>query len=354
MPVFRYQFSSHRGQPVILIRFDRDQQTLNYLQELPDLKWSQSKKAWYVPDTIFYRKEFRLDLTYEEIPTDGKIHAVNKPELLLFIQTLKLMGYSGNTQRTYQYEFMQLLLILKSKSVRDCDEITVRNYFLYCINRLKLTEATLHSRMNAVKFYFEKVLKRDRFFYDIPRPKKALQLPLSFHQNEIKQLFSVTTNLKHNTLLKVCYGMGLRVSEIINLKIIDIDSHKMQVLVERAKGKKDRYVNLPESLLSQLRSYYKKYKPKKYLFEGVNNEQFSVRSVQQIFKEAKDKAQISRRGGIHSLRHSFATHLLENGTDIRFIQELLGHNDIKTTYVYTHVMDSAIRKIKSPLDDLNA
>jgi len=352
MPILRYQYSSHRGKPVILILFDRDQHTINYLQQLPDIKWSQTKKAWYVPDTPYYRKEFLLDESYSDAIPTARVHLVNQPELQRFVQVLKLMGYSVNTQRTYQSEFMQLLTILKSNPVQDCDETTIRNYFMYCINRLKLTESSLHSRINAIKFYFEKVLKREKFFYDIPRPKKAHQLPKSFNQKEISLLFKVTTNLKHNTILKICYGMGLRLSEIINIKIIDIDSENMQVLVERAKGKKDRYVNLPESLLTQLREYYKKYKPKKYLFEGVHGEQFSARSVQQIFKEAKDRAQIQRKGGIHSLRHSFATHLLENGTDIRFIQELLGHNDIKTTLVYTHVSDNSIRKIKSPLDDL--
>ncbi|MCU0440566.1 MAG: tyrosine-type recombinase/integrase, partial [Raineya sp.] len=144
--------------------------------------------------------------------------------------------------------------------------------------------------------------------------------------------------------------MGLRVSEISFLKISDIDSGSMRVLIERAKGKKDRYVNLPESILEQLREYYKNYKPKKYLFEGQYGEQYSIRSIQQVFKQAMKKAKINKKIGIHSLRHSFATHLLEQGTDIRFIQELLGHQDLKTTLQYTHVSEKSIKKIKSPLD----
>ena len=153
-------------------------------------------------------------------------------------------------------------------------------------------------------------------------------------------------------MLKLCYGLGLRVSEIVNLKITDIDSYSMQVLIEQAKGKKDRYVNLPESILPQLRSYFIEYKPKKHLFEGQYGGQYSTRSAQQVFKNALQKAKINKTVGIHSLRHSFATHLLEQGTDIRFIQELLGHNDIKTTLIYTEVSNKSIRKIISPLDTL--
>jgi site-specific recombinase XerD len=169
---------------------------------------------------------------------------------------------------------------------------------------------------------------------------------------DIKKLFEVTTNLKHNTMLKLCYGMGLRVSEIVNLKITDIDSKNMQVFIERAKGKKDRYVNLPLSILEQLRVYFKEYKPKKYLFEGQYGDQYSTRSAHQVFKDALKKAKINKGVGIHGLRHSFATHLLEAGTDVTFIQQLLGHNDLTTTMRYTHVSKQSIKNIKSPLDNI--
>lgn len=153
-------------------------------------------------------------------------------------------------------------------------------------------------------------------------------------------------------MLKLCYGAGLRVSEIVNLKITDIDSSNMQLFIEKAKGKKDRYVNLPESILEQLRAYYKEYKPKRYLFEGQYGDKYSIRSAQKVFQNAMEKAKINKDVGIHGLRHSFATHLLEAGTDIRFIQELLGHKDLKTTLLYTHVTNNSIKKIKSPLDNI--
>lgn len=147
--------------------------------------------------------------------------------------------------------------------------------------------------------------------------------------------------------------MGLRVSEIVNLKITDIDSKTMQVLIERAKGKKDRYVNLRKSILEQLRIYFKDYRPKKYLFGNQYGEPYSIRSAQKVFSSALKKAGINKVVGIHGLRHSYATHLLERGTDISYIQNLLGHNDIKTTLRYTHVSKKSIQNIESPLDTMD-
>ena len=153
-------------------------------------------------------------------------------------------------------------------------------------------------------------------------------------------------------MLKLCYGMGLRVSEIVNLKVRDIDSTRMQVLIEAAKGKKDRYVNLPESILEPLRLYYHNYRPRIYLFEGQFGGQYTIRSVQQVFKAAMLKAGINKSVGIHGLRHSFATHLLEAGTDMVFIQKLLGHSNIKTTEIYAQISRNSLGNVRSPLDDL--
>jgi integrase/recombinase XerD len=316
------------------------------------VSWSYSQKSWYVLDTLHYRRRFGLMLPSAGKGVLGHIHPINQPALVALIEMLQMKAYSESTLKTYRNEFAQLLYLLKANSVNELTADRLRGYFLYCINTLKLSENTLHSRINAVKFYFEQVLHRQKFFFDIPRPKKPSILPKVIHAKDIKQLFEVTANLKHNTMLKLCYGMGLRVSEIVNLKVTDIDSKSMQVLVQRAKGKKDRYVNLPESVLLQLREYFRQYRPKKYLFEGQYGEPYSTRSAQQVFKAALKKSRVNKDIGIHGLRHSFATHLLENGTDIKFIQELLGHNDIKTTLRYTHVSQRSLKKVKSPLDTM--
>jgi site-specific recombinase XerD len=281
-----------------------------------------------------------------------KISDVNQPALDTLREKLLLKGYSRNTQRTYYYEFAQLLYLLKDLDVKGMDAERIRRYFLYCIEKLQMTESQMQSRISAIKFYFEQVLGREKIFFDIPRPKMPQQLPKHISQRDIRKLFATVENAKHALMLKMCYGMGLRVSEIVNLKITDIDSGNMQVLIARAKGKKDRYVNLPESILEDLRNYYRQYRPKKYLFEGQEGGKYSIRSVQHVFKNALEKAKINKNVGIHSLRHSFATHLLENGTDVSFIQQLLGHNYIKTTMKYAKVAQKNLKKIKSPLDNL--
>lgn len=348
-----YEIAKHKEQNVIFIRFAYSPELNTWVRSLAGVKWSSTQKAWYVLDNKTHRNMFGLP----PLPIVGKealshIHEVNRPAMERYIETLQLKAYSLNTITTYRNEFGQLLQALKSHEVDSLDAERLRSYFLYCVNTLKLSENTLHSRINAVKFYFEQVLKRDKIFIDIPRPKKPSILPKTISTRDVKKLFEVTDNLKHNLMLKLCYGMGLRVSEIVNLKITDIDSGNMHVLIEQAKGKKDRYVNLPETILEQLRAYCKAYKPEKYLFEGQYGDKYSIRSAQQVFKTAMKKAKINKEVGIHGLRHSFATHLLENGTDIKFIQELLGHNDIKTTLRYTHVSEKSIKKIKSPLDTM--
>ncbi|WP_310557181.1 tyrosine-type recombinase/integrase [Flavobacterium sp.] len=347
-----YKPGIHREQNVIFLCFDYDKETVKEIKSWTGCQWSQSNRCWYVPDVVAYRIRFGLEIPSYESSFLSKICMVNRPAFGRFVETLQLKGYSPNTLRTYMNEFGQLLFSLKNNSVNHCDSERIRSYMLYCINDLRLTENTLHSRLNAIKFYFEKVLGKENFFIDIPRPKKHSQLPKVIAVGDLKRLFDLTANLKHNTLLKLSYGMGLRVSEIVNLKVCDIDSKTMQVFVERAKGKKDRYVNLPESILLQLRAYFVEYKPKEFLFEGQYGGKYSARSAQQIFKDALLKAGIRKSVGIHSLRHSFATHLLDNGTDVRFIQELLGHKDIRTTLLYTNVSDGSLRKIKSPLDDI--
>ncbi len=192
-------------------------------------------------------------------------------------------------------------------------------------------------------------------FFEIPRPKKPLLLPKLLNEIELKKLFNALTNKKHKAMLFTAYSAGLRVSEVANLKIAHIDSQRMQIFIERAKGKKDRYVNLSPILLDILRNYLTEYSPKpnEYLFESEQTFlAYPTRTIQQIFTNAKNKAGIKKEVGIHSLRHSFATHLLDKGTDIKYIKDLLVHFNIKTTERYLHVSKEKLVNIKSPFDDL--
>lgn len=343
-----------QNRKIIWIKFPYNQILKNALREkFPFAKWNVPKCCWYLPDNNAVRKELNLP-PRQEIGKDCLKHIapINQPAFKKLIEELSLRGYSPNTIKTYTVEFAQLLYILKDFPVHKLSSEKIRSYLLYCHETLKLSENQIHSRLNAIKFYFEKVLEREKFFAEIPRPKKRVILPKAFSKEEVKKLFSVIHNPKHLLIIKLCYGMGLRVSEIVNLKISDIDSDRMLVLIESAKGKKDRYVPLPATVLEDMRSYYRLYKPKTYLFEGQYGGQYSKRSVQNIFKTAMEKAKINKSIGIHGLRHSYATHLLEAGTDMALIQKLLGHQNIKTTEIYAKVTYKEIGKVQSPLDQL--
>lgn len=208
-----------------------------------------------------------------------------------------------------------------------------------------------------MKFYYEQVLGREKFFWEIPRPKKQYILPKVLGENELKRLFNALQNKKHKAILFTAYSAGLRVSEVVNLQLKHIDRSRMQIYIERAKGKKDRYVMLSPVLMDILSNYYKTSKPRrlKYIFEGPEpGTPYSAKSMQKIFQMARERAGINKMLTFHSLRHSFATHLLEKGVDIKYIKDLLGHFDIKTTATYLHVKREQLVNISSPLDDLLA
>ncbi|RYD72376.1 MAG: integrase, partial [Sphingobacteriales bacterium] len=232
----------------------------------------------------------------------------------------------------------------------------IKRYLVYAMETLGISEHTAHSRINALKFYFEQVPGRQKFFWEIPRPKKKNQLPRIFSQDEVAAILKSIANKKHKTMLMLAYSAGLRVSEVVNLKTYHINSHRMSILIEAAKGKKDRMVSLSPVLLVMLREYARQYRPDKkgWLFEGQEKGgAYSTRSLQEILQQAKTKAGIVRPGSMHSLRHSFATHLLEKGTDVTMIQKLLGHSDLKTTLIYLHTSNKDLLNIISPLDSLN-
>jgi site-specific recombinase XerD len=286
----------------------------------------------------------------------GRINIVNAHIIPAMEQQLKLKAYSPSTIKTYLGEMTQLLTILKNIPADDLTPEHLKRYLVHCYEKLKLTENTLHSRMNAMKFYYEQVLYREKFFWEIPRPKKQLQLPRFFSQHDIIAIIKTTKNLKHKVMLMLAYSVGLRVSEVVCMKTMHVDEGRMSILIEQAKGKKDRMAVLSPVLLVILREYIKEYKPDPagYLFAGQNaGEPYSTRSMQLVLAAAKEKAGILKPGSVHALRHSFATHLLDKGADVTLIMKLLGHNDIKTTLRYLHVTNRDMLQIISPLDDLN-
>ena len=350
---YTYQPNQHNGKNVILVQFPFNNDLKRALKErFPSAKWSASKKSWYLPDFPVIRRELQLQ---EKNTVAGKafsIHHVNQEAYYALNEQLTLKNYSKSTIKMYLAEFYHLLKLLDDYPVQNLNPKRLKDYFLYCIRVEKMGERKLNGKINAIKFYFEQVLHRPKMFFDIPRPKKNASLPKMLSKSEVKKLFNVTQNIKHKIALQLCYGMGLRVSEVVNLKIEHIDSKRMVVHVVGAKGKKDRYVPLPKSSLPMLREYYLTYKPKVYLFQGQYGGAYGKSSLQQVFRLAMKRANIKKKIGIHGLRHSYATHLLEAGADMRFIQELLGHNSIKTTQVYTKVTPRSLSNIQSPLDSM--
>ena len=299
-----------------------------------------------IPADFFQGSSLKIALDARN--TINEISAVNRHVIPAMRERLRLKAYSESTIRTYINEMVQLLQVLGNTPADQLKPEHLKRYLVYCFERLRLKENTLHSRINAMKFYYEQVLGMEKFFWEIPRPKKPLQLPKVFNEDELVRMFAAAANLKHKALL-------FTVSEVVTLKLTDIDSKRMQIRIERSKGKKDRYVGLSSLLLDVLRAYLKIVKPRplKFLFEGDKaGEPYSSRSAQLVFHQARQKAGIRKEVSFHALRHSFATHLLEKGVDIKYIKDLLGHFSIKTTEIYLHVKKEDLLTIINPLDEL--
>ena len=240
------------------------------------------------------------------------------------------------------------------QEIKTIDEPAIIKFLRFLVTERKISITYQNQSINAIKYYYEKVLGGQRKFYFIDRPNKEKTLPSVLSTQEVIDILKQTENIKHKAILMTIYSAGLRISESINLKFKDIDSDRMQIRVEQGKGKVDRYSLLSVRTLIILREYYKQYRPTVWLFEGVKKgEQYSTRSIQQIFQDAVHKAGITKDVSVHTLRHSFATHLLENGTDLRYIQSLLGHANSKTTEIYTHITTKGFDQIKSPMDTLD-
>jgi site-specific recombinase XerD len=260
--------------------------------------------------------------------------------------------YSPKTIKAYIH-YNEDFLKVAGKSPAEINEVDIKNYLFYLVDQRKIAASTLNSAINALKFYYGSILKR-KFLYEIKRPKKDKKLPVVLSQKEIVKIFSAVSNIKHKAILMLIYSAGLRVSEVVKLKAEDIDRERKLIRLRSAKGRKDRYTVLSDVTLETLREYWKEYRPKKWLFPGQDKERYiTTRTVEKIFSNACKEAGILKEVTVHSLRHSFATHLLESGVDLRYIQEILGHKSSKTTEIYTHVSTRDLGKIKSPLDNLS-
>jgi site-specific recombinase XerD len=363
---------NHRGVNVIKIHFTFDDEIKSHIKLLPEVVWSQTLKSFYIKDIRDHKislynhlKTKNWNINFEGLrkrkQTIFKTPKYNlvlpslndalNLELTKFRRWLQQKRLSENTVNTYVEvtTFFLRYRLLKKVDTYSVKLIEQFNYdFIFKANKSISYQNQCISGIK--KFLLFKGLEIEEL--NIERPKKERQLPAVLSVEEVKEIFNNIKNLKHKTLLILLYSGGLRIGEALSLKIDNIDSKRMLIHIKQAKGKKDRYTLLSHSFLKILRDYYLAYKPKEFLFEGQNGEKYSSASAQAVLKKALKSTKILKKVTLHTLRHSFATHLLENGTDIRFIQELLGHSSPKTTMIYTHVSQTSLKNIKNPFDEL--
>jgi integrase/recombinase XerD len=339
---------SHNGEKRIAVYFEKNKDLIERIKKLEGSRWSQSLRVWHLPDTEKYRNQFQIIFPETKLINEEGIEAITK-----FTLWLRSKRYSEKTIITYCDGLKSFLVFYNKKpiqSITNEDVIIFNNEYII---KNKLSESYQNQIVNAIKLYFKIIRETKIDIEKIHRPKRAKTLPNVLSKEEVKAILEATTNLKHKMMLSLIYSCGLRSGELLALEPKHIDSKRNIVLLKNSKGKKDRIAPLSPKILELLRSYYLMYKPVKYLFEGnIVGEPYSEKSLQQVMKQSIQKANISKPATLHWLRHSFATHLLESGTDLRYIQELLGHSSSKTTEIYTHVSTKNIQQIRSPFDDL--
>lgn len=337
----------HTGTDFFALTIPYDRELIRLAKNL-GRKWSPKHKVW-----LFEKgktKKEKLVQAFHLAPDKAGGASERIPEE--YINLLERRRYSKNTIQNYTSLFGKFLAYFEGTPAHELTDADIAKFQNYLVSTKGISISTQNQYINAIKFYFEKVLGRDKQYYQIYRPIKEFKLPKVLSEKEVTAILSNVTNLKHKAMLLLVYSAGLRAGELVNLRISDIDSEQMRVFVRGGKGKKDRVTILSEKALEVLRVYFKKYWPKKFLFEGQKGGPYSDSSLRRVFSLALRQAGITKKVTLHSLRHSFATHLLESGADLRYIQELLGHNSSKTTEIYTDITHKGWEKIRSPLNDL--
>lgn len=267
-------------------------------------------------------------------------------------QEMRLRNFSPKTIHTYLHYNKELLRFASYKSPKEITKQDIKDYLDFLFSSGK-SASTVNLIINALKFYYEQILQRKFFIPNvgIKRPKKDKKLPIVLSKQEVVKMIKATDNLKHKLIIQILYGSGLRISELVNLQINDIDFNRKMIIIKAGKGRKDRITILSKQILENIDKYLRQWHPLAYLFEShESGKKINIRSAQKVVADAIKKASINKAASAHSLRHSFATHLLETGTDIRYIQELLGHARLETTQIYTKVANNKLREIESPLD----
>ncbi|WP_026976424.1 site-specific tyrosine recombinase/integron integrase [Flavobacterium tegetincola] len=339
---------THQNEKRIAVYFEKTPDLIARIKMFEGARWSQSLKCWHVPFTDENCIRFKIDIPISRTPS-----AEVMVQITSFQYYLKSKRYSKNTIKTYTDALKSFLVFFDPKPANEITNDDVIKYNNQYVLANRFSASYQNQIVNSIKLYFSSIQNKAIIVDKIHRPRPEHKLPNVLSKEEVKTILNAPTNIKHKMMLSLIYSCGLRSGELIALKPANIDSKRNIVLIQNSKGKKDRIVTLSSKILEMLREYYITYKPILYLFEGQKSgNPYDARSLQQVLKQAIAKTGIKKPVTLHWLRHSYATHLLESGTDLRYIQELLGHNSSKTTEIYTHVSTKNIQQIKSPFDDL--
>lgn len=368
----------HREHPCLALKFDYDSDLIKICKQIL-ARWSQTQQCWYIPEKdvdlakVFdaFRGKAWVDASalyggktpvqkesaaQQDQPNPRKktkrSYRLTKPVPAEYLEKLKRKRYSINTIKTYTGCFRDFINYFGDHDIEDLTELEIHQYQDYLIRERHISSSTQNQVINAIKFYYEKVLGQPKSEYWIDRLKKEKRLPEVLSKEEVLQMLKATNNLKHYTIIALLYSAGLRRSELLNLRLKDINFDRQQIWVRGGKGMKDRTTLLSENLIPVFKRYLDDYKPNYWFVEGPNRKPYSTASVAAVVKNAAQNANLQKVVNPHMLRHSFATHLMDNGVDTRIIQKLLGHNSIKTTSIYTHVSQKDLQKIVSPFDHL--
>jgi len=329
----------------LIVSFPYNPQFVEKIKTIKGHRWHPEEKYWSFPNSDGTLEKILKVFEGEKIYIDP---AIQLEDLRKELDSRK---YSYKTVKAYIHFNRDFLNFIK-KNPSETNNNDIKDYLVYLFEKKRASTSTLNQAINALKFYYGNMLKR-KFAFEVKRPKKDKNLPVVLSKEEVAKILDSVDNIKHKSILMLVYSSGLRVGEVVKLKPEDIHGNRMLVFVKGAKGRKDRYTLLSEATLKALREYWKEYKPTKWLFPGPDKERhITIRTAQRIFETACERAGVKKEVTIHSLRHSFATHLLENGIDLRYIQELLGHKSSKTTEIYTHVSSKDFRRIRNPLDQM--
>ena len=372
------------GELVVKILFKYNWNIIELIRTLPGRRWNQEFRYWYIHSRQFdlaklidlLERYADFDYTALEAFDDGvnvgtpeheeassktapsiNPSGRNKPEDKIklpeeYYEKLLRKRYSPNTIKTYACYMKSYMFEFRERELDSITAKEINDYLLKLIRTKGISPSQQNQRINAIKFYYEKVLGQDKELYYLERPRIARELPKVLAEEEVLAILNSISNIKHKAIIATIYSAGLRRSELINLRKQDVFYERKIIFIRGSKGKKDRNSILSDYNSILLRKYLSEDKPNYWLFEGVNRNQYSATSIAKILKRAAIKAGLDKRVTPHMLRHSFATHLHEQGADIRYIQTLLGHGSSKTTEIYIHVSRKSLSKIRSPLDNI--